>query len=448
MSPDRIARAYYVIAGIYTLSASLIWGINTLFLLRVGGLTLLEVFIANAVFTGSMALFEVPTGIVADTRGRRLSFLLSVAILFVGTGLYVAVPSLGGGLLAFCAASVVLGLGFTFYSGAVEAWVVDALDAAGDDRPIDRVMARGQFVSSAAMLVGTVSGGLLGGLDLVYPYLLRAALLLVAFAVAFVTMHDVGFVVRALTPRQIPAEMARVGRESLRFGWSVPRARLAIVAGAFPAVFLEWGYHAWQPYFLQLLDSDAVWVLGVIAAAISLSMMAGNWLVERITRFCGRRTTLLLGASVVYSATAVGVGLATSFPVAVTCYLLGMMSAGVFQPVRQAYLHMVVAREQRATVLSLASLVSSGGSMGGQAGLGWLASRYSLGAGYVVGGLITAIAVPVVLVMRRLGGAPDQIRGEAGRYSSCPTLALPEGVAVAAERDLTAETAVAAPAAR
>jgi MFS family permease len=150
-------------------------------------------------------------------------------------------------------------------------------------------------------------------------------------------------------------------------------------------------------------------------------------------------------ASVVYSATAIGVGLATTFPVALAFYLLGMMSAGVFQPVRQAYLHMVVQREQRATVLSLASLVSSGGSMGGQAGLGWLASRYSLGAGYMAGGLITAIVVPILLLMRRAGGAPDLIRGEAGRYTKCPTLALPEGVAVGAERDLTAETAVAGP---
>ena len=50
------------------------------------------------------------------------------------------------------------------------------------------------------------------------------------------------------------------------------------------------------------------------------------------------------------------------FPAALALYLIGMASAGVFQPVRQAYLHLVVAKEQRATVLSLASLVSSGGS--------------------------------------------------------------------------------------
>jgi MFS family permease len=434
-SPARIARAYYVIAGIYTLSASLIWGINTLFLLRVGKLTLLEVFIANAVFTGSMALFEVPTGIVADTRGRRFSFLMSVSILLVGTLLYVGVPRFGGGLLAFCLVSVLLGLGYTFYSGAVEAWVVDALNASGYRGTIDHVMARGSTVSSAAMLVGTVSGGLLGNVSLVLPYLARSILLLGAFVVALGTMHDTGFDVRSIPLRDVPAEMVRIGRDSIRFGWNMPRARLAIIAGAMPAVFLEWGYHAWQPYFLGLLGMDAIWVLGAIAAAISISMMTGNWLVERITQYCGRRTTMLLGASIVYSATAMGVGLARTFWLALGLYLIGMMAAGVFQPVRQGYLHLVVAREQRATVLSLASLVASVGSMMGQAGLGWVASRGSLANGYVAGGVVTAIAIPVVIAMRALGGGPDRIVGKAGRYSVCATLALPEGVAVAAERE-------------
>ena len=433
--PARIARSYYVIAGVYTLSASLIWGVNTLFLLRVGHLTLLEVFIANAVFTGSMALFEVPTGIVADTRGRRFSFLMSVCILFVGTLLYVAIPRFGGGLLAFCIVSVVLGLGYTFYSGAVEAWVVDALNASGYTGTIDRVMARGSTISSGAMLVGTVSGGLLGNTSLVLPYLMRSVLLLIAFGIAFATMRDIGFDVRTIAMRDVPAQMGRIGRESIRFGWNMPRARLAIIAGAMPAVFLEWGYHGWQPYFLGLLGSDAIWILGAIAAAISLSMMTGNWLVERLTQYCGKRTTLLLGASIVYSATAIGVGLARTFWFALGLYLIGMMAAGVFQPVRQGYMHLVVAREQRATVLSLASLVASVGSMVGQAGLGWVASRDTLSTGYVVGGVVTTLAIPVVLAMRSLGGGPDRIVGKAGRYSLCSPLALPDGVSAAAKRD-------------
>lgn len=436
LSSDQIARTYYVIAGLYTLSASLIWGVNTIFLLRSGHLSLLEVFVANAIFTGSMAVFEVPTGIVADTRGRRFSFLCSVAVLLIGTLAYVAVPALGGRFVAFCVASVVLGLGYTFYSGAVEAWLVDALKASRSEDPIDRVLATGQIVSSAAMLIGAVAGGLLASASLAVPYLVRAGLLLVAFVVGYGAMHDVGFNVRPLPVRAVGAEMARIGRESIQFGWRTPRARLAILAGAAPAVFLEWGYHAWQPYFLQLMGSGAVWILGWIAAAIAVAMMLGNWLVERMTRYCGKRTTLLLGASVVYTASSIAVGLADSFAVAVTVYLVGMMSAGVFQPVRQAYLHQVVPSEQRATVLSLASLVSSSGSMIGQGGLGWIAARSSLAVGYVVGGAVTVLAIPPILAARRLGGVADLIMGKAGRYTMCATHALPDGVAVSAQRDV------------
>src|SRR5918992_4882497 len=124
MDSQRVIRSYLIISGLFTLSASLIWGINTLFLLD-AGLSIFEVFVANAVFTAAMALFEVPTGVVADTVGRRASFLLSEATLVVGTLAYVGVAAIHGGVVLFSLAGVILGLGFTFYSGAVEAWVVD-----------------------------------------------------------------------------------------------------------------------------------------------------------------------------------------------------------------------------------------------------------------------------------------------------------------------------------
>jgi MFS family permease len=429
----KVERTYYVIAGVYTLSASLIWGVNTMFLLG-AGLSLMQAFLANAIFTGSMALFEVPTGIVADTRGRRTSFLLSVALLVIGTLAYVAVGQFGGGMSGIVAASVVLGLGYTFYSGAVEAWLVDALKATGYTDPIDRVLARGSAISSVAMLVGSVAGGMLGAIDLAVPYLVRSALLLAAFMVGYRAMHDTGFTVHPVRWGEVPREMARVGRDSLRFGWREPHARLAILAGAMPAIFLAWGYHAWQPYFLQLLGMSDVRVLGVVAAAVSLAMASGSWLVERLTRYCGHRTTLLLGASVVYAGSTLAVGLTDSFWIAVGFYLVGSAASGVFTPVNQAYLHAVIPSEQRATVLSLSSLVASAGSMGGQAGLGWLAASRSLGTGYVAGGIVAAFAIPWVLAMRRLGGAPDRIKGTAARFAACESLAIPAGPEVSGAR--------------
>ena len=66
MSRDQIVQTYLTLAGLYTLAASLIWSVNTLFLLD-AGLSIGEVFIANAMFSAGMVLFEIPTGVVADT---------------------------------------------------------------------------------------------------------------------------------------------------------------------------------------------------------------------------------------------------------------------------------------------------------------------------------------------------------------------------------------------
>src|SRR3954471_6923041 len=116
MTPAGVVRSYLVISGLFTLSASVIWGVNTLFLLD-AGLDIFQVFAANAAFTAGMVLFEIPTGVVADTSGRRRSFLLSAAILLAGTLRVVGIAAAGGGLVPFLIASVVLGLGFSFYSG-------------------------------------------------------------------------------------------------------------------------------------------------------------------------------------------------------------------------------------------------------------------------------------------------------------------------------------------
>ena len=87
-TPTTIKRTYFTLLLGNTLAASLIWGINTIFLLD-AGLSNLEAFAANAFFTAGMVLFEVPTGIVADMWGRRASFLLGTVTLAVSTGLYV-----------------------------------------------------------------------------------------------------------------------------------------------------------------------------------------------------------------------------------------------------------------------------------------------------------------------------------------------------------------------
>ena len=90
--------------------------------------------------------------------------------------------------------SLLLGLGFTFFSGAVEAWLVDALAHTGFKDKLESVLAKGEIVEGSAMLVGSVAGGFIAQVtNLGVPYIVRAALLVLNFVFALILMKDLGF---------------------------------------------------------------------------------------------------------------------------------------------------------------------------------------------------------------------------------------------------------------
>ncbi|MBI5957867.1 MAG: MFS transporter [Chloroflexi bacterium] len=418
MKSKRVIRTYITIASLYTLSASLIWGVNTLFLLD-AGLDIFSVFVANAVFTAAMVVFEVSTGVVADTSGRRVSFLLSMAVLCFATLGYVGVSIAGDGLFWFCVMSVFLGLGFTFYSGAVEAWLVDALKATNYDGELEHVFARTGMITSALMLVGTVGGGILGTINLAFPYVVRALLLAIVFGWAFVGMHDIGYTPRALTASAIPAEMRKVAHESISYGWRKQSVRLIMVTTFIHGAYSIWGFYAAQPHFLNLLGQpDAIWVAGVVAALVSITGILGNWLISRFMNRLHFRTTLLIAAAALMTAATIGVGLVNSFWLAVPLFLLGTLAFNLFLPVKQAYLHQGIPSEQRATVISFDSMMGSAGGIAGQSGLGYLSRQQGIAAGFVTGGVITLLAIPFLLMLRGLNDPEDQILPAAGKTTA------------------------------
>jgi MFS family permease len=426
MDSKVIVRTYMVIVSLYTLSASLIWGVNTLFLLD-AGLDIFGVFVANSVFTGAMVIFEIPTGVIADTTGRRASFLLSTAVLCLATLGYVGVSLVGGGLFWFCLMSVFLGLGFAFYSGAVEAWVVDALKVTNFEGELEHVFARAGIVANALMLIGTVTGGLLGDINLAIPYVVRALLLALLCGWAYVYMHDIGYTPRALTASTIPAEMRKVTRESITYGWQQPPIRMIMIVTFIQGLYFVWGFYATQPYFLDMLGQpDAVWVAGVVAALVSISMIFGSWLVDRFLNRFRFRTSIMLATAGLLSLSAIGVGLADTFWVAVPLFLFGTLAFGIMTPVKQAFLHQMIPSAQRATVISFNSMLDSAGGVIGQTGLGYLARQQGIAVGFVTGGVVTLLAIPFLLILRGLGDPADHIQSS----TAPPQPAVPGSVAV------------------
>ena len=301
--------------------------------------------------------------------------------------MYVGLAQVGAGVVAFAIVSVGMGLGFTFYSGAMEAWLVDALAATGYRGLLDRVFARGQQITGAAMLVGTVGGGLLGQINLSLPYVVRSMLLLPCSSSPTSSCTTSASSRETRHRRRAPGRDREERQAGVEFGWRQRTLRLLMLAVGRAARVLLWGFYASQPYLLELLDSDAIWIAGLRRCggrARNDRRQPGRRASPRATAAGARRCCSI--AAAVQTVAAITMGLASSFWVALPALFLVMGAMGVTSPVRSAYLHQVVPTEQRATVVSFDSMVSNVGGIGGQIGLGALGEARSVGSAFVVGG--------------------------------------------------------------
>jgi MFS family permease len=407
-TPRTIQRTYLVLMLGNTLAASLIWGINTIFLLD-AGLSNLEAFAANAFFTGGMVLFEVPTGIVADTVGRRASYLLGTVTLAVSTLLYVLLWQLKAPFWAWALVSIVLGLGFTFFSGAVEAWLVDALTATGYTGDMESVFGRGQMVSGAAMLTGSVAGGFIAAqTSLGVPFVLRGAILAAMFVAAFVLMHDVGF-----TPEKggrPVAEMRKIAAASIEYGWRVPAVKWLMVESLFTGGVGIYGFYALQPYLLELYgDPHAYSIAGLSAAIVAGAQILGGMAAPRIRRRFRRRTSALLLTSLLSTIAIATMGLLDSFWPVIGVTVVWALLFAATMPIRQAYMNGLIPSRQRATILSFDSLMSSSGGVWAQPALGRAADVWGYAQSYLLAGAISALALPALAMSRRQNAPADTV---------------------------------------
>jgi MFS family permease len=399
----RVQNTYLLLLLLHTLAASFIWGINTLFLLD-AGLSNTEAFTANAFFTAGMVIFEVPTGVVADTRGRRTSYLLGTLTLSISTVLYLLMWRISAPFWAWALVSVLLGLGFTFFSGAVEAWLVDALTFTGylrEGGKLESVLARGEIVEGVAMLGGSVAGGAIAqATNLGVPYILRAVVLVVTFLVAFILMRDIGF---TPTHGRYPLQQVKdVLRRSIEHGLGNPPVRWVMLAGFFTGGVSIYAFYAMQPYLLQLYGNTAAYaVAGLAAAIVAGAQIAGGLLVPHVGRIFRRRTSVLLAGTGLSTIVLAMIGLVSNFWMAIVLLVVwGLMFAAV-TPVRQAYLNGLIESNERATVLSFDSLLGSSGAVGIQPVLGKAADAWSYPASYVCSGAIQALAIPFIWLARR-----------------------------------------------
>lgn len=407
---QRIERTYVSLTLLSTFASSFIWGVNTLFLLD-AGLTITEAFTANAFFTAGQVIFEIPTGVVADTRGRRTSFLLGTATLFITTLAYLWLWQIKGPFWAWAIVSAFLGLGFTFFSGATEAWLVDGLKAAGYTGELDDVFAKGSIASGIAMLTGTVAGGVVAQYtNLGVPYIMRIVALGLTFLIAAFLMHDEGFKAKKAA---LIDEVRDVVSSSLNFGLRNAPIRWMMLAGFFNGGVAMFAFYAMQPYLLELYGKSGGYAIaGISAAIVAGAQIVGGLLVPYAGRLFKLRTSMLIAGVVIISAALFLIAIAANFWLVLILLAVWSIVWAASIPIRQSYVNGIVPSEQRATVLSADNLLGSAGSVVAQPGLGRVAEFWGYPASYIGSAAVQILAIPFLVLARRDKAKSDPIHGE------------------------------------
>ena len=228
------------------------------------GLSPLQLVLVGSVMEASVFLFEVPTGVVADLYGRKLSVVISLLVMGSATILVGAVPQFWAILLGW----VLWGFGWTFMSGAYEAWITDEVGAAN----VGRVFVRGMQVTYAASLVGLVLWIGLGTVSLQGAVIADGALTLAVGLLAIPLMPETKF---RPGPRGRGAGL-RIARDGALLVRRRPLVLLLVGVAFFAGACSEGLDRLWEAHFIRdiglppFLGLSDLWWFAVLGAGATL----------------------------------------------------------------------------------------------------------------------------------------------------------------------------------
>jgi DHA3 family tetracycline resistance protein-like MFS transporter len=280
---------------------------------------------------------------------------------------------------AMLAAQVVWGIGFTFTSGAYDAWVVDELGPAHAGEAFVRA---GQ-VERAASIAGLALGGALGAVRPALAVAVGGAGLLLTGALLLLCMPERGFAPAAPARRQTWRRVRDTFREGLRVIRARPPLRRILAISVFYGLYSEAWDRLWQAHLIGTVGLPApggppavVWVSAMMIAEMLLGIAAGEALRRRLDLADGAAMARALRGMTAAMVAALAVyGLAPSFPVAVGAFLVFTVARGLTGPVYAAWSSLHIDSGVRATVLSMQSQVDAIGQIAGGPPLGALGAR-------------------------------------------------------------------------
>lgn len=392
---------YRTIGFCSSLFMSLIFTVNVVYHVTVVQLTPLQLVLVGTILETAVFLFEIPTGVLADVKSRRLSVIIGYAIM--GTGFIIE-----GSFPAFWAialAQIVWGLGYTFTSGATQAWVVDEM---GEEH-VGQAFIRGSQAAKLGGLLAIPAGIALGSAAVILPILLGGALLVLLAVFLALTMTEEGFRPTPPDDRTTAAMMVKTLRDARLAVSRQPVLLTLLGVGLFYGLYSEGLDRLWIPHLLDNFGvpwleivGPVVWFGGINGVGLIIGLLASEVARRRLVDQGATRVgRALTGATIVIIVALAGFGLARSFGLALgLLWLVGALRA-VHSPLHETWINQRIDDPQvRATLLSVSSQMDAIGQIAGGPAVGFIGNR-SIRAALVTSAALLSPAVPLYVAARK-----------------------------------------------
>lgn len=413
----RPLAVYLILEFAAALAFSTIFTVNMVYQVTVAKLGALQLVLVGTILETTIFVFEVPTGVLADVKSRRLSIIIGYAVMGLGFIVEGALPFFASVALA----QVLWGLGYTFTSGATQAWIADEVGPERAGQAFLRGAQAGRVGGLAAMPISIA----LGSLRVNLPILLGGGMMILLAIFLALTMTEEHFVPSPPGERTTWGVMFQTVRDAGRLMRRQPVLWVLLGIGWFYGLYSEGFDRLWTPHLLNnycapFMDrvQPVVW-FGLIRATLIVMGLLANEVVRRRVDTARPRAlgpVLMLNAGTIVLALA-GFGLTRSFWVALGLYWLIQVLRGIAEPLREAWLNVCIDDSQvRATLFSVSSQVDAIGQIAGGPLVGAIGNR-SLRAALVTSALILSPVLPLYALALR-SGARDRVSGKGKGYAS------------------------------
>jgi len=397
-------RIFLILRGGTAFLHTLIFTVNMVYQAETVGLSPLQLVLVGTTLELSAFLFEAPTGILADVYSRRLSVIIGVALMGIGFMIEGLFPFFVAVLLN----QVLWGLGYTFTSGATEAWLADEIgeDAAGP------VFLRGSQVGQVAALLAIPLSVALASVAIQLPIVL-GGLLFVGLAIfLWLTMPETGFTPTPPEDRNSWGQMVETARQGVQMVRSRPLLQVIMAISLVVGLYSEGYDRLWTPHLLEnftfpvLFGLQPIVWFGVIRAGSSLFSIVATEAARRqhITEAGGRIVTLMMALNGAMLLALILLAWAGNFWVALLALWIFSTARNILGPLDSAWIVRHTAGNARATAISFASQLNAIGQVAGGPAVGWIGTVVSLPAALSVSALLMSPILPLLVRGRRLEG--------------------------------------------